>query len=194
MRELDCRGLDCPAPVISTKKAIEESGGEPFKILLDTGAARENVLRFCNSRGCTVVEQLDDVSTTLVITCKQKTRLSDAAANKLAAPVILIASDSLGNSLDELGKLLMKNFVITLLELDKQPEKILFVNRGVMLTAEGSELLEPLGRLVNAGVEILSCGVCLEYFGLKDKLVAGEVTNMHTIAESLLLSGNAIRL
>jgi len=63
-----------------------------------------------------------------------------------------------------------------------------------MLTAEGSELLEPLGRLVNAGVEILSCGVCLEYFGLKDKLVAGEVTNMHTIAESLLLSGNAIRL
>jgi len=194
MRELDCRGLSCPAPVISTKKAIEESGGEPFKILLDTGAARENVLRFCNSRGCTVVEHLEDDSTALVITCKQGIQLSAESANALADPVILIASDSLGNSSDELGRLLMKNFIITLLEVDKQPAKILFVNRGVMLTTEGSELLEPLNKLVTAGVEILSCGVCLEYFGLKDKLVAGEVTNMHTIAESLLLSGNAIRL
>jgi len=194
MREIDCRGLACPAPVISTKKAIEESGGEPFQILLDTGAARENVLRFCSSRGCKVVETLVGHSTSLVITGKQQTRLIDEPANKIAAPVILIASDSLGNSSDELGKLLMKNLMITLLELDKQPEKIFFVNRGVLLTTQGSDLLEPLSKLLNAGVEILSCGVCLEYFGIKDKLVAGEVTNMHTIAESMLLSENTIRL
>jgi len=194
MREIDCRGLACPTPVISTKKAIEESGGEPFQILLDTGAARENVLRFCSSRGCTVVETLGDRSTSLVITGKLQTRLKDELANNPATPVILIASDSLGNSSDELGKLLMKNFVITLLELEKKPEKIFFVNRGVLLTTQGSELHEPLSKLVNAGVEILSCGVCLEYFGIKDKLVAGEVTNMHTIAESMLLSGNTIRL
>jgi selenium metabolism protein YedF len=194
MREIDCRGLACPAPVISTKKALEESGGASVQILLDNGAARENVLRFCRSKGCTVVEKSGETGISLVITCEQQTRLTDDLPAKLAAPVILIASDSLGNSQDELGRLLLKNFIMTLLELQKKPEKIIFINRGVLLTAEGSELLEPLGKLVNTGVEILSCGVCLEYFGLGDKLVAGAVTNMYTIAESMLSCGNVIRL
>lgn len=194
MRKIDCRGLTCPAPVISTKKAIEESGGAPFQILLDNGAARENVLRFCSSRGCTVIEKSGDDSTSLIITCKLQNRLPDDLTDTSLSPIILIASDSLGNDSDELGRLLLKNFIITLLELQKQPEKIIFVNRGVLLTSEGSELIEPLGKLVNAGVEILSCGVCLEYYGIRDKLAAGEVTNMYNIAESMLSSGNAIRL
>jgi len=194
MRKIDCRGLDCPAPVISVKKAIEESGGAPFQILLDTGAARENVLRFCTAKGCTVAEQSGDGSTSLIITFKQQTQVNDDLRKKPTTPVILISSDSLGNSSDDLGRLLMKNLIITLLEIPNLPEKILFMHRGVLLTTEGSELLEPLNKLVNAGVEILSCGVCLEYFGLKDKLVAGEVTNMYNIAESMLLSANTIRL
>jgi len=194
MRTIDCRGLGCPAPVVSAKKAIEESGGAPFQILLDTGAARENVLRFCSSKGCTVVEQLGDGDTSLVVTSKQQTSVHQELENMQPPPVILITSDSLGNSSDELGRLLMKNFIITLLEIQKQPEKILFVHKGVFLTSEGSELIEPLNKLVNTGVEILSCGVCLEYFGIKDKLVAGGVTNMYNIAESMLLSVNTIRL
>lgn len=194
MKVIDCRGLTCPAPVISTKKAMEESGGAPFQILLENGAARENVLRFCRSKGCTVIEKPGEADTSLVITCMQQTSATDDLAVKLTAPVILIASDSLGNSSDELGRLLLKNFIMTLLELPVQPEKIIFMNRGVLLTSEGSEMLEPLSKLVNAGVEILSCGVCLEYYGLRDKLLAGVVTNMYTIAESLLSSGNVIRL
>jgi len=194
MKVIDCRGLTCPAPVISTKKAMEESGGAPFQILLENGAARENVLRFCRSKGCTVIEKRGEADTSLVITCKQQTSTADDLAVKLTAPVILIASDSLGNSSDELGRLLLKNFIMTLLELQVQPEKIIFMNRGVLLTSEGSEMLEPLSKLVNAGVEILSCGVCLEYYGLRNKLLAGVVTNMYTIAESLLSSGNVIRL
>lgn len=191
MREIDCRGLDCPGPVISTKKALEESGGQPFKVLLDNGAARENVLRFCSSRGCTVNEESLNNSTSLEITCNLQPRLNN---DKQQAPVILVTSDCIGNGPDELGRLLLKNFIITLLELQTQPEKIVFVNRGVLLTSEGSELLEPLGKLVDSGVEILSCGICLEYFGKSDKLMAGTVTNMYTIAESLLLAGNTIRL
>jgi len=194
MRIIDCRGLPCPAPVISTKKAMEESSGDPFQILLDKGAARENVLRFCRSKGCTVIEKSGDASTALIITASPPTPLSVNLPDTLSSPVILITSDSLGNSSDELGRLLLKNFLITLLELQHQPEKIIFVNRGVLLTSEGSELVEPLNKLVNAGVKVLSCGVCLEYFGIRDKLVAGEVTNMYTIAEALLSSGNAIRL
>ena len=194
MKIIDCRGLACPAPVISTKRALEESDGAPFQLLLDNGAARENVLRFCRSKGCTVIEQSGHTSTALIITASLPTPLSADLPDKLSSPVIFITSDSLGNSSDELGRLLLKNFLITLLELQNKPEKIIFVNRGVLLTSEGSELVEPLSKLVKAGVTILSCGVCLEYFGIRDKLVAGEVTNMYTIAAALLSSGNAIRL
>lgn len=194
MKEIDCRGLACPAPVIATKKGIEEASGSAFRVLLDKGAARENVLRFCASKGMTVSEELGDDSTSLLISGTLQTTSQGNLNEKNQSPVILIASDKLGSGSDELGRLLMKNFIITLLELGKQPEKIFFVNSGVLLTTEGSELVEPLNKLLNAGVEMFSCGVCLEYYGISDKLVVGMTTNMYTIAESLLLSGNSIRL
>ena len=193
MKEIDCRGLACPAPVIATKRGIEEASGSAFRVLLDMGAARENVLRFCASRGLAVSEELGDDSTSLLISGTLQTTSQGNLVEKNSSPVILITSDKLGSGSDELGRLLMKNFIITLLELSKQPEKIFFVNSGVLLTTEGSELVEPLSKLVNAGVEMFSCGVCLEYYGIDDKLVVGMTTNMYTIAESLLLSGNVIR-
>jgi selenium metabolism protein YedF len=194
MQEIDCRGLDCPAPVIATKKGIEEHSGSSFRVLLDKGAARENVLRFCASKRCTVFEEMGDENTSLTITCQLEPSVNECFDNSLLSKVILISSDKLGSGSDELGKLLMKNFIITLLELQKQPEKIIFVNSGVLLTSAGSELLEPLTKLSNAGVEILSCGICLDYYGIREKLAAGAVSNMYTIAESMLLSGDTIKL
>lgn len=194
MKIIDCRGLACPAPVTTTKKAIDESEGAPFQLLLDNGAARENVLRFCSSKGYSVIEAIGDNSTSLIISGKLQAPANSNLINSRPSPVLLIASDRMGNGSDELGRLLLKNFIITLLEIQNMPEKIFFVNSGVLLTSEGSELLEPLCRLAAAGVEILSCGVCLEYYGIKDKLSAGIVTNMYTIAESMLVSGNVVRL
>jgi len=194
MKEIDCRGLACPAPVIATKKAIEEAAGASFRVLLDKGAARENVLRFCASKGISVIEKMGDDSTLLIFSGSLENRLHGKNDDKQAAPVILIASDRLGAGSDELGRLLMKNFLIALLELHTQPEKILFINSGVLLTTEGSEVAEPLCKLENAGVEILSCGICLEYYGVTDKLAVGRTTNMYAIAESVLLSGNTIRV
>lgn len=107
---------------------------------------------------------------------------------------MLITSDRLGNGADELGRLLMKNFIITLLDLERLPDRMLFVNSGALLTTEGSEVLEALDALGNKGVEILTCGVCLDFYHRKDKLMAGSVTNMLTIAESLMEAGTVIRL
>ena len=194
MKEIDCRGLACPTPVIMTKKAIEDSVGNSCRVILDYGAARENVLRFCSAKGFLVSEEKGSDSTILTITGLPQTHSVNESTSKTSVPVILIASDSLGSGSDELGRLLMKNFIIALLELQDLPDKILFVNSGVLLTTEGSELLEPLGKLSDAGVEILSCGVCLDYYGIKEKLCAGLVTNMYTIAESLLSAGNSVRL
>lgn len=194
MHEIDCRGLACPAPVIATKKGIEEHFGSSFRVLLDNGAARENVLRFCASKRCTVFEEMGDESTSLTITCQSVTSISDGVGSRLSSKVILISSDKLGSGSDELGRLLLKNFIITLLELHKQPEKILFVNSGVLLTSEGSEILEALAKLSTAGVVLLSCGICLDYYGVREKLMVGEVSNMYTIAETILLADDTISL
>lgn len=194
MQEIDCRGLACPAPVIATKKGIEKHCGSSFRVLLDNGAARENVLRFCASKKCTVFEERGNDSSSLTITCQIEPSLSEGVNNRLFSKVILISSDKIGSGSDKLGRLLMKNFIITLLELQKQPEKILFVNSGVLLTSEGSELLEPLTKLSDAGVEMLSCGICLDYYGVREKLMVGVVSNMFTIAESILSSDDTIIL
>lgn len=107
---------------------------------------------------------------------------------------MLIASDRLGDGPEELGRLLMKNFIITLLDLAELPDRMFFLNRGVMLTTEGSEVLEALEKLGNRGVEVLSCGVCLDFFQRKELLRAGTVTNMFTTAEGLLGAGLVIGL
>ena len=194
MKEIDCRGLACPAPVIATKKGIEESSGASFRVLVDNGSAKENVLRFCASKKCAVFEESGDESTSLIITGQLEQSVDEDFYSGPFSKIILISSDKLGSGSDELGRLLLKNFIITLLELQKLPEKIIFVNSGVLLTSYGSESQEPLTKLSNAGVKILSCGICLDYYGIKEKLAVGEVSNMYTIAESMFLSGDTIRL
>lgn len=195
MKIIDCRKMACPAPVIATKRALEDSGGAPVQIMVDSGAPRENVTRFAKGRGYDVHEAPFEDGFALTIG-GEKPKLPGVTPD--LAPqrntVMLITSDRLGEGGDELGRLLMKNFIITLLELDTLPDRMLFLNSGVLLTTEGSEALEALQALADRGVEILSCGVCLDFFHRKDKLRAGTVTNMLTTAETLMDAGSVIRL
>ena len=108
--------------------------------------------------------------------------------------VTLITSDRLGDGPEELGRLLMKNYLITLLDMPRQPDRIFFLNTGVLLATEGSEALEALERLAASGVELLSCGVCLDFFHRKEKVRAGGVTTMFTITQGLAEAGKVIRL
>lgn len=194
MKVIDCRKMACPAPVIAAKRALEESAGQPVQILVDAGAPRENVTRFATGRGHEVRENPFEDGYALTIG-GGNSALSDQATASAPAQktVMLVTSDRLGNGDDELGRLLMKNFIITLLELERLPDRVLFVNSGALLTTEGSEVLEALDSLGNKGVEILTCGVCLDFYHRKDKLKAGSVTNMLTIAESLMEAGSVIR-
>lgn len=193
MKTIDCRNMSCPMPVVTVKKALEESGGEPLKVLLDDGPPRENVSRFAMNRGFTVEETPFDQGYAIFI--------SGAAGEKVAIrkerggeTVMLIASDRLGEGPEELGRLLMKNFINTLVEVPEAPDRMFFLNTGVMLTTEGSDVLEALEALGNKGVEVSSCGVCLDFFDIREKLAAGIVTNMFTIAETLLKAGSVIRV
>lgn len=194
MHEIDCRNIPCPGPVIKTKKALEESSGNPVRILSDEGASRENITRFATGRGYRVVEEQLADGFALTISPGEAVAPAPAGNSVTGGAVILVANDKLGNGPDELGKLLMKNFLISLLEATEPPEKLYFINSGVLLTVAGAETVESLVKLAEAGVEIMSCGVCLDFFSVRGQLAVGGVTNMLTIAEGLLNGRTVIRL
>lgn len=190
MKTIDCRGMACPMPVVTVKRTLEEPGSDGVTVLLDDGAPRENVTRFARSRGYSVSEEMTADGVTLVIATPGDVTVSlPPVAAVPSRRSLLVTSDRMGDGPEELGRLLMKNFIITLLESEALPEKMLFVNRGVLLTTEGSELLEPLEKLGNRGVEVLSCGVCLDYFEKRNAVRAGQVTNMLSIVEAMMGGG-----
>lgn len=191
MLELDCRHLACPAPVLQVKKGLEESGQKGLRVLVDDVAAKENVSRFAASRGYAVQESDMGDHFALEITSPG---VVERSTPPVGGGVVLIASDSLGSGPDELGKLLMKNFLISLLEVIDPPEKILLINSGVLLTVNGGDSVEALQKLASAGVEVMACGVCLDFFSVREKQAVGGVTNMLTIAESMLQARTVIRL
>jgi len=194
MKTIDCRNMACPAPVVTTKRALEEAAGEAVQIMVDPGAPRENVTRFAQNRGYLVEESAVEGGFALTISGSGAAGCPVAAEKPRGGKTVMFfASDRMGDGPEELGRLLMKNFIITLLDLAELPDRMLFVNTGIFLTTEGSEALEALDKLGNRGVEVFSCGVCLDFFHRKEKLKAGAVTNMFTIAESLMQAGSVIR-
>jgi selenium metabolism protein YedF len=192
METIDCRNLSCPAPVINVKKALQEHA--EIRVLLDDGAPRENVTRFSRNRGCRVSEERDGSGWVLTISAAAGTALPAPEAVSQGSRVVMITSDRLGDGPEELGRLLMRNFVHTLLETAELPDRILFLNSGVFLTCEGSDVIEALGKLRGMGVEIFSCGLCLDFFTIKNKLRVGATTNMLATAEYLLSAGSVIKL
>lgn len=192
MRTIDCRGLACPGPVIRAKMALEESGeGESFALEVDSEAARENVARFANSRGAAVSQEAaGDGASRLVITAGRARRPAEALEG---SPVVFIAGDTLGRGDDKLGRILMEGFVRTLPDQPQVPDKLLLMNSGVKLAVEGSAVLDSLRTLADRGCEVLACGTCLDFFGLKEKLAAGAVSNMFEIQGAMLAAGKVVR-
>ena len=125
---------------------------------------------------------------------KEQTAASEKPSGPIAAGTVLVlSSDCLGSGDEELGRLLMKGFVYAVTEQDQLPEVVLFYNRGVFLTVEGSGVLEDLKELERRGVKLLSCGTCLNHFGMLDRLKAGEVTNMYELAGHMMKAERLVR-
>lgn len=191
--ELDCRGLACPLPVIETKKALQKLVGGALVVMVDNQVAKENVVKFATAQQCGVCVESQEGQFNIRIT-KPGTAL--AQVNSVTIPtsgmVWLITQDTLGHGSKELGAVLMKSFFYTLTE-QELPSKVLFLNAGVLLTLDDSPVLPHLQTLTEKGVEILSCGTCLDYFGVKERLSIGGISNMYTIVEALT-SGRAVTL
>ncbi|BBB90608.1 MAG TPA: sulfurtransferase-like selenium metabolism protein YedF [Methylomusa anaerophila] len=196
---IDCRGLKCPQPVINTKKTLETLREGRVTVIVDNNVAKENVQKFAVSNGCsvTLAEKNGHYYIDIIKGVGSGAKTVESHTVELTAagpcPVYLITKNTLGSGSDELGAVLMKSWAYTLRETKPLPSTIMFVNSGVRLTCDGSPILEHLSALADQGVEILSCGTCLDYFGLKEQLKVGSVTNMYTILERLS-AGQAITI
>jgi len=191
METIDARVLPCPQPVVRTKKALERAPGEPVTVLVDNPESRDNVSRFARSQGCAVAVREADGGFYLDITPESTPA---PAAAEGGGGVVLITDYRFGTGDERLGEILMKAFLNTLWDYDPKPAKLVFVNYGVRLTTEGSEVLETLALLEKKGVEVFSCGTCLEYYGLGEKLKVGLVSNMYAIVDVLLSASKVVRI
>jgi selenium metabolism protein YedF len=104
----------------------------------------------------------------------------------LKRKVFLIQSKGLGRGDEQLGSMLMANFLRLLGENEDKPSRLIFWNTGVRLACEGSPVLHRLKQLEEQGVELLSCTTCLEDFELADKLAVGKPTNMMKSIQSMM--------
>ena len=188
-------GDQCPIPVVKANHALKEMK-EPgvLEVQVDNEMAVQNLCRLAESKNLKASGEKKEEKLFIVTIQVDKLLEDEAGAGEAPAAcipdrrkntVVAIASDHMGHGNDELGKVLMKGFIYALSQLDELPKTMLFYNGGATITTEGSQSIEDLKNLEAQGVEILTCGTCLDYYGMKDKLLVGGVTNMYTIVEKL---------
>lgn len=192
MITVNAMGENCPIPVIKTKKAIQAlAGPETIEVLVDNEIAVQNVTKMAESEGGEVsFEQISDGEYKITVKMEGAPGEEKQEAGSM---VIAVSSDRMGAGNDELGKVLIKGFIYAVTQLDVLPKAMLFYNGGATLTAEGSDSLEDLKLLESQGVEIMTCGTCLDYYGLKEKLAVGTVTNMYSIVETMAGASKVIK-
>jgi selenium metabolism protein YedF len=190
MKEVDARGLPCPRPVIETKKALEEIKEGSITVIVDRPEASDNVQRFAKSQGCKVkVSEKEGIFRIAI----SKTQSMKNEASK-ADTVILITGEDFGTGDEIPRKKLMRMFLETLCDYEPKPTKIILLNSAVKLAAEGSDVLKALQLLEEQGVEILSCGACVDYYKLNSVLRAGKINNMYAAVQSLMSAEKVITI
>ncbi|MGL5330040.1 MAG: sulfurtransferase-like selenium metabolism protein YedF [Peptostreptococcaceae bacterium] len=193
--EVDARGLNCPMPVINTKKELDKISDGIVVTIVDNEIAKENILKLANSLNCEaniVKNEKDFIS--IEIKKGDNVIIEQNENVALENKCIFISSDKMGTGNDELGSVLIKGFIYTLTESKPYPKHIILVNSGVKLSTENEATVENLNILEEAGVSILSCGTCLDYYDLKDKLQVGSFTNMYSIVEIMKESSQTITI
>ena len=193
--ELDARGLACPKPVINTKKELENIEQGVVVVTVDNEIAKENVLKLAKSMNheANILKSEKDLISIEIIK-GENVIIEEKSQESLSDTCIFISSDKMGNGNDELGHVLMKGYIYALTESKPYPKSIMFVNSAIKLTTENEATIENLKVLESSGVEILSCGTCLDYYGLKEALKVGTVTNMYTIVENMNGSSKTISI
>lgn len=201
MKSLDCKGLNCPEPVLRAKAFLDQGTGEPFVVVVDNEASRENVKRFGRSQGCEMSSVTKDDGSYVISfvpgegksagdSFKETDYRCDLPGSRNL--VYVISSDSMGQGSDELGWALLQTYVTTITEVAPLPSHILLYNGGVKLVTTEGKALQALQDLEKKGVIIWVCGTCLEFFKLEKERKAGSITNMYDIMSTMASAGQLV--
>ena len=200
---INCKGMACPLPVVNAKKATEELvSGDVLIVLVDNEIAVQNLTRFAEHKGFSVSAEKKaekeyavtmQIRVTTLSQLSQEETVSCEIDSRRKGMLVVLSANTMGGGAPKLGASLMKAFVFALTKQDQLPETILCYNTGAYLTCEGADTLEDLKLLESEGVTILTCGTCLDFYGLKEKLAVGNVTNMYDIVERMEAAGQIIK-
>ncbi len=205
MIKVNALGDACPIPVVKTKNAIRELGSSGVvEVSVDNEIAVQNLNKMAKQKNYEFsYEKKSDTEYIVTIGINSDSKTDTNTVSKISGTqkdeislketVVVIDSDKMGDGDEEFSKTLLKGFIYALSSQDIPPAKIIFYNTGVKMTTQGSESIEDLKVLANAGAKIYSCGACLNNYGLTEKLLIGEVTNMYDIAGYLLNADLVVR-
>jgi len=202
MKTIDVKGLQCPKPLIETKKALKElNSNEALRIILDNPNSKSNVLKYLGDNGLEAeIRQEDGVFDILVNNSDEFNEEIEAAAycstnsNKDNGYVFVFAKDRIGEGEEPLSKMLAGSFLETMWEMEERPDKIIFLNSGIHLCLKDSPYLDAVKSLEKLGIAILLCGTCVEYYNKMDEIAVGEISNAYTILSSITKAGKVINL
>lgn len=213
MSVVDALGKTCPQPVIMASKELDaliDAGKavEAVEVMVDNMVAVENLKRLASSRSRAVeiVEEEPGARWRVVIAGGESDegvsveRLQSScevpvpAVPSVGGKVVAVGSEFMGRGDEELGSILMKGLIYAFANADYPPATMVFFNGGARLTCEGSASLEDIRQLEERGCEILTCGTCLDFHGLKERLAVGGVTNLYAISELLLGDESVVSL
>ena len=199
-KTLDCMGMACPLPVINAKKAIEaftEDGILHVKV--DNDTAVQNLTRLGEHNGFVVTTvKHGEKAFTVTMQVKAGAAQVPAEATTCKAPersgkVVVLSADTMGAGDEKLGRKLMKAFIFALTSQDEAPEKVICYNSGAYLTTRDPDTVKDLKTLEEAGTTVMTCGTCLDYYGLKEELKVGVISNMYDIVEAQMKAASVIR-
>ncbi len=204
-KDLDCRGLPCPQPVMQCKHCLDAESPESLSVIVDNEAARENVARFLTTQDFVLSQEALSPGSWTVKAVRQGRILPDSEPTRASVPqktssteeapkiLVFLAAARIGTGDDSLGEKLMASFLATLPELGSQLWRMILVNEAVTLAVKDSPALDSLKKLESDGVSILVCGTCLTHFNLLEKKAVGQTTNMLDVVTSLQLADKVIR-
>lgn len=194
MKTLDVRGLACPEPIVRAKRAMIDEREPRVLLVVDSGVTRDNLKKFAASKGLSFAEVQEGAEWKITLTAAgEPVAGAPAAAVALKkGPVVLCREETFGEPSGELGTILIRAFFKTLGDLETPPERIIFINAGVRLACRDEAVIDYCRKLEEAGVEIVSCGTCLDYFHLLSELKVGRVGNMYDIAGALMEAGHVV--
>lgn len=191
-KEIDCRGLNCPTPVVNTKKYFDSIESGEVVVVVDNEVAKNNLIKYASSNNFHGKAEEKDGLFYVEISKSEDCFCELEEENKKFT--IVVGQEKLGDGDDTLGRTLIKSYMFALSEASVIPTDMLFFNGGVKLTVEDSEVLESLAKLKERGTKIQVCGACLDFYKLKEKLLVGEISNMYSIVETMNTSDKVINI